>query len=324
MTTSAQPALRLVAINRCLCGSTDAEEIGAGLDYEYATSPDTFHAHRCHACGLVFLDPRPDISEFQRIYPAHYHSLAFSPTEFGFVHRIRSRLEARRLLRYCRGAPEHARILDIGCGDGFHLDLLARHGPPGWRLEGVDLDIRAVTAARRRGLTVHQGTIEELNLDAQAFDVIWTIQTIEHVAHPDRLLAACHRLLKPGGRLVIVTDNTDSLDFGLFRRRCWGGYHFPRHWHLFNRQSLTRLILATGFELSSLDTLVSPVNWVYSIRNWLVARNGPRWLVERFSLRSPVSLGVFTVLDMVLQRAGRGALLNAVARKPLGRQAAAA
>ena len=62
--------------------------------------------------------------------------------------------------------------------------------------------------------------------------------------------------------------------------------------------------------------MLSPVNWVYSIRNRLVDRRAPRWLVERFSLKSPVSLGMFTMLDGVFQLFRRGALLKLVAEKP--------
>jgi hypothetical protein len=51
-----------------------------------------------------------------------------------------------------------------------------------------------------------------------------------------------------------------------------------------------------------------------------VDRRSPDWLVERFSLRAPAALGVFTLLDLVLQRLGRGALLNAVLEKPARRR----
>jgi SAM-dependent methyltransferase len=306
----------MVAVGCCVCGSTDAVEVGAGRDYEYATSPDRFHARRCRGCGLVYLNPRPDASELSRIYPPHYHALDFSEKQYGLVHRVRSRLEARRLLRYCSGLPADARILDVGCGDGFHLDLLAKHGPASWSLEGVDLDGRAVEAARRRGRTVHQGSVEELGLEREAYDLATMIQTIEHVARPDAVLRAIRDLLKPGGRLVIVTDNTDSLDFQWFRSGVWGGYHFPRHWNLFDRRSLARLARETGFEVARIGTIVSPVNWVYSIHNQLVAWDAPRWLVDRFTLRAPVSLAAFTMLDGMLQILGRGALLNAVLVKP--------
>jgi ubiquinone/menaquinone biosynthesis C-methylase UbiE len=273
--------------------------------------------YRCKECGNVYLNPRPDISEFQRIYPPNYHSLNFSETNYGLVHNVRSRLEAKRLLRYCEGIPDNARILDVGCGDGFHLKLLERYGNPNWTLEGVDLDSRAVAMASKGGLTIHHGNVEELDLANEQYDLVYIIQTIEHVANPDVVFATVFRTLKPGGTLVVVTDNTDSVDFSFFKARYWGGYHFPRHWNLFDPQSLTRLAHKAGFEVGDLETIVSPVNWVYSIHNVLVDKGAPPWLVHRFTLKSAISLGVFTVLDMVLQRFGRGALLNAYFTKPM-------
>jgi SAM-dependent methyltransferase len=235
------------------------------------------------------------------------------------VSRVRAKLETRRLLRYCAEAPADARILDIGCGDGFHLNLLRQFGPAGWMLEGLDVDPRAARFARESGLKVHLGYIEELNLPADSYDVVYSIQTIEHVSSPHAILSEVRRILKPGGTMVIVTDNTDSLDARLFRQSYWGGYHFPRHWNLFNRRALTRLAERAGLEVVRVDTVVSPVNWVYSIRNLLDGRGAPKWLVNRFTLNSPVSLGVFTMIDMVLQNLGRGALLNAYLRKPRNR-----
>ena len=307
---------QLVRVECSVCESKDATLIGTGYDYEYWTAPDLFSAYQCRGCGSVRLNPRPDVSEFARIYPSNYHSLAFSEENFSFVHKIRSRLEANRLLRYCDGVPTDARILDVGCGDGFHLRLLRRFGKPTWTLEGVDIDSRAVDVAARDGLTIHEGTLENLDLPEDHYDVVYTLQTIEHVADPHAMLAAIHRILKPGGRLVIVTDNIGSLDFGYFKKRYWGGYHFPRHWNLFNRGALERLAWRVGYDTEKIDTIVSPVNWVYSIHNFLVGRKAPRWLVNRFTLKSPVSLGVFTVIDMVLQRFGRGALINAFFTKP--------
>jgi SAM-dependent methyltransferase len=142
------------------------------------------------------------------------------------------------------------------------------------------------------------------------------IQTVEHVDQPDSVLQAVRSLLKPGGRLMIVTDNTDSVDFGLFKSRYWGGYHFPRHWNLFNCGSLTKLAKKVGFEVDEITTQVTPVNWVYSIHNALADKGAPQLLIDQFSLKSTISLSVFTSLDMVLQKLGRGGLLRAVLRKP--------
>jgi len=319
MENSSDNIIKLVSVNCCVCDTSRANKIGSGYDFEYLSCANTFDVSQCQECGNVYLNPRPDVSEFETIYPSNYHSLDFSESNYGLIHKIRSRLEANRLLAYCEGVPDNARILDVGCGDGFHLKLLKKFGNKNWTLEGIDIDHRVVEIVSKIGLTIHQGSVEGLDLGKEEYDVVYTIQTIEHVAHPDEVFAAIFRILKPGGRLVIVTDNTDSFDFTLFKKCYWGGYHFPRHWNLFNPKSLTQLAHKTGFEVSRLQTIVSPVNWVYSIHNFLVDKKMPRWLINQFTLKSPISLAAFTVLDMILQVFGRGALLNAHFTKPLSK-----
>ena len=314
---ASETSLNLIFVNCCVCESRDATVIGKGEDFEYHTSPDTFSAMQCNACGLVYLNPRPTINEFEKIYPSTYHAYNFSKKNFGFVYKIRSRLEAWRLLNHCRNLPDDARILDVGCGDGFHLNLLRKFGKKTWSLEGVDIDNRAVEAAIRSGVKAHLGTVEEIDLPHENYDLVFMIQTIEHVEKPDEVLRAIHKLLRKGGRLVIVTDNTDSIDFNFLKGGYWGGYHFPRHWNLFNRRSVSKLAEKTGFEVKRLTTIVSPVNWVLSIHNALVDWKKPNWLINRFTLKSIVSLTVFTALDFVLQKFGKGALLQVSLRKPL-------
>ena len=117
--------------------------------------------------------------------------------------------------------------------------------------------------------------------------------------------------MKTGGKLVVVTDNTDSYDFKLFKKSHWGGYHFPRHWNLFNKKNLAKLGEKAGFETKKITTQVSPVNWVYSFHNRFVDTHKPQWLIDQFTLKSTVSLSAFTALDIVLQKFGKGGLLNA-------------
>ncbi len=316
MENLSEKKLKLAHVACCVCDGGEAAPVGVGEDFEYRTSKDSFVAMQCTVCDLVYLNPRPEISEFETIYPANYHAFDFSEKDFGFVYKIRSRLEAKRVLSWCKDLPDNAKILDVGCGDGFHLNLLKEYGNKTWRLEGIDVDERAAQMAEKTGLKVHLGTVETLDLPENTYDFAFMIQTIEHVAHPEKVLAAVLKILKPGARLVVVTDNTDSLDFSLFKNSYWGGYHFPRHWNLFNRKSLTKLAEKCGFGVADLTTQVSPVNWVYSIHNALVDLRAPRFLINSFTLKSTVSLSAFTSLDILLQKLGKGALLRATLQKP--------
>lgn len=316
MGAQTRQSLDLTSVRCCVCDTEDADAVGMGEDFEYRTSADTFVAMRCRSCGLIYLNPRPSVSELQRIYPPNYHAFDFSEKAFGLAYRVRSQLEAKRLSDWCRGLPDDARILDVGCGDGFHLRLLRGVGSERWTVEGVDVDERAVERARRTGLHVRLGSVSDIDLPCDRYDLAVMIQTIEHVENPVEALRSVRSLLRPGGRLIIVTDNAESLDFRLFKDRYWGGYHFPRHWNLFNRGSLRRLAEKADFEVDDISTQVSPVNWVYSIHNALVDRGAPRWLSNRFTLKSTVSLSAFTMLDIVLQKLGKGGLLRAMLHRP--------
>lgn len=307
--------LRLVPTLCNLCGTDDSEPIAVGEDFEYQTSPDQFLMVCCRRCGLIYLNPRPAESEFARIYPDHYHVFAFQPEQFGLIYKVRRRLEAHRLLKWCRGLPARARILDVGCGDGFHLKLLRDFGRPGWTLEGVDLDSRAVKAATTAGLTVHQGELAKLHLPEASYDLIILIMTIEHLADPLSMLREVERLLTPGGRVGIITDHADSPDFTLFGGRHWGGYHFPRHWNLYTRKTLQRLGEQAGLHTERITTDFTPVNWTYSFRNWLQDWGGPKWLVRSLSLESAPALAAFTLLDIPLAMLGQGGMLRASFRK---------
>lgn len=306
--------LRLTACP--VCDSVDAQPVGVGYDFEYGTTSETFAALRCSDCNVVYLEQRPAPEELRVVYPDAYHAFEFEEENFGLAYRVRRRLETRRLRDWTRGLPPGARILDVGCGDGFHLELLRDLGGEGWRLEGVDVDGRAVAAARRRGLDVHQGALEDVDVEAASYDLILLIATIEHVYDPSDVLRRVRRLLVPGGRVGIVTDNTETPAFRWFANGYWGGYHFPRHFQLFDRRSLNRLAESAGLALDRVQTVTSPVNWTYSIRNVLVAHDAPSWLIDRFSLSSPVALAFFTLWDELLRWAGRGTLLRATYLRP--------
>jgi acyl-CoA synthetase (AMP-forming)/AMP-acid ligase II/SAM-dependent methyltransferase len=306
---------RLESVACPVCGQLVGEPVGVGEDFEYRTGPDTFVSVQCANCRVVYLDPRPVRDELARMYPDDYHAFQFDENAFGFVYRVRERLEASRLRRWCRGLPRDARVLDVGCGDGFHLDVLRRRGPAQFRLEGVDADPRAVARAEQRSLDVHLGIVEEVNLPGDSYDCVLLVQTIEHVHDPVAVLSEIRRLLRVGGRVVIVTDNTGSVDYRWFRGRWWGGYHFPRHLQLFNDQSMRALASRAGLEVRDISTMTSPVNWVYSVRNMLDDLGAPRRIVDQFSLRTPITLAAATLWDTAHRLAGRGALLRVDLRR---------
>jgi 2-polyprenyl-3-methyl-5-hydroxy-6-metoxy-1,4-benzoquinol methylase len=95
-----------------------------------------------------------------------------------------------------------AKLLEIGFGSGRQLDFLRQLG---WQVEGLDLDPTAVKVASSRGLAIHLGSLKEQNFPDQSFDAVVSSHVIEHVHDPVGLLAECRRILRPDGKLVIIT-----------------------------------------------------------------------------------------------------------------------
>ncbi len=97
-------------------------------------------------------------------------------------------------------------VLEAGSGEGYGADLLSRRARV---VVCVDYDTSAVEHTRTRypRLTVHQGNLVDLPLDAATVDVVVNFQVIEHLWDQPAFIAECHRVLRPGGQLLISTPN---------------------------------------------------------------------------------------------------------------------
>jgi len=108
------------------------------------------------------------------------------------------------------------RLLDIGCGGGLLCEPMARLGAT---VVGVDAgggNIPVAQAhARQSGLTIdyRHTTAEAMAEAGEAFDVVLNMEVVEHVADPLAYLAACQRLLNPGGLHLCSTINRTAKSF---------------------------------------------------------------------------------------------------------------
>jgi ArsR family transcriptional regulator len=102
--------------------------------------------------------------------------------------------------------PSDWTVGDLGCGTGAVLPVLAPHVA---RVVGVDASAEMLSAARDRArdlpnVDVRQGALESLPLDAGALDAVTLVLVLHHVPAPAEALAEAARVLKPGGRILVV------------------------------------------------------------------------------------------------------------------------
>ncbi len=151
-------------------------------------------------------------------------------------------------------AVRQGRVLDVGCGNGERLELLKQLG---WIVKGTDLDQHAVDAARRKGLDVDCGELKFMNYPSDSFDAVIMSHVIEHVPHPRELLTECARVLKPGGRVVMLTPNAESFGLDCYGR-CWRGLEPPRHLQIFSQPALEQIVCQAGLQVVKGKSLVGP------------------------------------------------------------------
>jgi SAM-dependent methyltransferase len=113
--------------------------------------------------------------------------------------------ELRRAIRALELEPG-GRVLDAGCGTGEALGWLADELRPGGAVVGVDLAAAHVAAARSAAgpdVQVLQGDLLALPATLGSFDLVWSVNTINHLRRPLEGVQSLAGVLRPGGRLVL-------------------------------------------------------------------------------------------------------------------------
>ena len=99
-------------------------------------------------------------------------------------------------------------IADLGAGEGAFSLLLAQHAK---KVIAVDTSAKMIEVAREQALRngvknveFRLGDMEEVPIKAATVDLVWISQSLHHALHPGRALAEANRILRPGGRIVIL------------------------------------------------------------------------------------------------------------------------
>lgn len=103
------------------------------------------------------------------------------------------------------------RVLDVGCGGGILAESMARRGA---QVTGIDLSEKALKVARLHlfesalKIDYREESVEALAArQPESFDVVTCMELLEHVPDPSATVAACARLLRPGGHAFFSTIN---------------------------------------------------------------------------------------------------------------------
>jgi len=141
---------------------------------------------------------------------------------------------------------ESGPVLDVGCGGGLFLRILAERGIP---VVGLDfsLDAAAVAWSSNRVPAVC-ATLSRAPFAPESCAAVTMFHVLEHLYNPGSYLDAAHRLLRPNGRLIVQVPNAACWQFLLFGEH-WNGIDVPRHLINFKEGDLVGLLDSCGFEV---------------------------------------------------------------------------
>ena len=177
---------------------------------------------------------------------------------------------------------QNPRILDVGCGTGANLKMLAAYG----RAEGVDISPQAVEFCGERGLdSVKLGAIEHLPYDNDSFELVTALDVIEHLDDDVAGLREMRRVLRRDGRVLLFVPAFMFL---------WGVQDdVSNHRRRYTLPSLLRAVETAGFSVEWASyaniSFFLPVLLVRSVMRWLSLRADTEYGINISLMNGPFS-----------------------------------
>ena len=156
------------------------------------------------------------------------------------------------LIRRRAQPPPGARLLEIGCGTGHNLEMLAQFGA----VDALEVDETARTLAEKRlGKAIFSAPLPELaGIPERFYDLVAAFDVIEHIADDEAAIRSIARLLKPTGRLVVTVPAHQWM---------WSAHDVVNHHkRRYSKVGLRRLIEGSPLKLDAigyLNSLLFPV-----------------------------------------------------------------
>ncbi|MBY0520009.1 MAG: class I SAM-dependent methyltransferase [Sphingomonas sp.] len=164
------------------------------------------------------------------------------------------------------GLPNGARILEIGCGTGHNLPMLAAFGT----VEAIEIDpVARGIASERLGRPVGAAPLPELpGIDRGAYDLIAVLDVVEHIKDDVGALKAMRDCLKPGGKILIAVPA---------HRWMWSAHDVVNHHHRrYSKRTLVAALRAAGLQprkLGYFNSLLFPLAAAARVAGRLTGRD---------------------------------------------------
>ena len=199
------------------------------------------HLCKCIKCGFVFSQKIPSEGELIKHYEGYGRNDYLSPITIKRYHELLDKLEKFRKTN---------RILDVGCGIGYFLEVAKERG---WEVYGTEYTDRAIEICEEKGITMKQGKLDPTDFEPESFDVITSFEVLEHINNPIEENLNFYKLLRKGGLVYLTTPNFNSLLRYRLKER-YDVITYPEHLSYYTPKTLNKLYTNCGFKKLKIQT----------------------------------------------------------------------
>lgn len=300
-----------------ICGSESKEHKHL---FSKSHKENNYTIVRCVRCGLVFVNPQPPEDLLKDFYDKELYSeewLSQFPDRNNasyFENRPESAVEGYKvyrdsILEYKPGG----KILDIGCGDGVLLRLFNNK----WELFGLDISEKSkdFLKGNKYRINFHYGTLFDAKFPDEFFDVVVSIDTIEHVTNPLEVFREINRVSKKYGIICIHTINIKGR-IARIQKENWVHISPPGHLYYFSPKTLKLLLEKAEFKVLKFDMripLFAPMDYGSLVKGSDSKGESDKQVIERsnkiknfvFKSLRPFKPVLIPVYDSLCQLKGR-------------------
>ena len=201
---------------------------------------DGFQINACRSCGVSFVG---NIMTTETL-AGYYESAAsdeYIYTDANVSYLNHYYLALKDQIAALTGKTSGT-ILDVGCSEGYFLDLME-----GWERYGIEISPKEAAIAKKKyGESIRLGVIDDYPDHDSFFDVIALQDVLDHCVDPMKVIRACHRMLKPGGLIIVKVHDISCLYARITGSRFYAILP-PFHLFYFSKKPLAWMLERAGF-----------------------------------------------------------------------------
>lgn len=199
------------------------------------------HLSQCKKCGFVFAKKIPSDKELEEHYKGYGRNDYLSPITIKRYNELLNTFEEFRKTN---------KILDVGCGIGYFLEVAKERG---WDVYGTEYTDEAIQICSSKGINMQKGILSSRNYQNEEFDIITSFEVIEHINNPIDELTNFYKVLRKGGLVYLTTPNFNSL----LRYRLKSEYNvicYPEHLSYYTPKTLKKLFTCVDFKTKKIES----------------------------------------------------------------------